>query len=52
MELVAAGWRMVKYLRLDQTIRNLTCGNYTGSNQLVKDQLGVLPGLVWGKGEE
>ena len=39
MELVAAGWRTRKWLRFDQTIRNLTSGDL--GIPLVVIQLGV-----------
>ena len=32
--------------------RILACGDSTGSDRIEKDQVGVTPGLVWGKGEE
>ena len=48
MEFVAADWCTVKHLRVDQTVRNLTCGDWTGSNRTVKDQVCVTPGFVWG----
>ena len=44
MEFVAAA----KQLRLDQAIKNLTCGDSTGRNRIEKDWVGVPPGLVWG----
>ena len=40
------GVLQVKQLRLDQTIRNLTCGDSTGSNRIEKDQIDVPSGLV------
>ena len=49
MEFVTAGWCTVKQLRLDQTIGNMACGDSTGSNQIEKDMIFVLPGCVWGK---
>ena len=58
MEFVAAGWCIMKWLRLDQTIRNLICSDLEillvvirlGVNELKKKQVCVPPGLVWGKG--
>ena len=50
----------VEQLRLDQTIKNLTCGDLEiplavirlGVTESKKDWVGVPPGLVWMKGEE
>ena len=39
-------------MRLDQTIRSLTCGDLEipyVSNGIEKVQIGVPPGLIWGK---
>ena len=53
MEFMAAGWCTGKWLRLYQTIRNLTSGDMggdlTGINQTEKDQACVPPRPVWGK---
>ena len=53
MEFMAAGWCTGKWLRLYQTIRNLTSGDMggdlTGINQIEKDQACVPPRPVWGK---
>ena len=60
LELVVAGWCTVKSLKLDQTLRNLICGDLkiflvgilTVSNWVEKGWVGVSPGLAWGKREE
>ena len=52
MKIIAEGWCTEKQLRLDQTIRSLTCGDLEipyASNGIEKVQIGVPPGLIWGK---
>ena len=59
MEFLAAGWCTGKWLRLFQNKKsyfwwygNPACGDFTGSNQIKKDQACVSPGPVWGMRRE
>ena len=57
MEFLTSSWYTGKYIRLNQTIRNLTCGDLeisivTGRNRIEKDLVHVPPKLDWGNGRE